>query len=320
MAGRTLPTGLTALAVAYIAATGGAARAADKPPAPTHADVKYGPHPRQVLHFWKAKADAPTPVVVFFHGGSWMKGDRMEVDRRGLLALLDDGVSVVSVEYRLISDARRADVEPPVQWPLEDAARSVQFVRSRAKDWGLDRSRVGVSGVSAGACSALWVALRDDLADPASADPVARESTRVACAAVFDAQTTLDPQLTRAWIPNATYGPHAFGRFGGDPKGAFEGFLKARDELLPAIKRYSPLEWAGAGDPPVFCAYATRIRPAGEAQRDPTHSPVFGVKLKEKLDAVKVPCEVRYPGGPGTGHASARDFLKAVLTATAAPK
>lgn len=306
--------------IAVVAACGaaGPARAADRPPAPTHADVKYGAHPRQVLHFWKAKGDAPTPVVVFVHGGSWIKGDRMEVDRRGLLALLGDGISVASVEYRLVTDARKADVDPPVRWPLEDAARAVQFVRHHAKEWGLDPARVGVSGVSAGACSALWVALRDDLADPAAADPVARESTRVACAAVFDAQTTLDPQLTRAWIPNATYGPHAFGRFGGDPKAAFEGFLKARDELLPAIKRYSPLEWAGAGDPPVFCAYATKSRPAGQPQRDPTHAPVFGVKLKEQLDAAKVPCEVSYPGGPATGHASAREFLKAVLTAPAA--
>ena len=30
-------------------------------PTPTHANVKYGPHERNVLDFYKADADAPTP-------------------------------------------------------------------------------------------------------------------------------------------------------------------------------------------------------------------------------------------------------------------
>ncbi|MDY0171091.1 MAG: hypothetical protein RBS80_31415 [Thermoguttaceae bacterium] len=46
-------------------------RAAD-PPAPTLANVPYGPHPRQVLDLWKADAPAPTPLVFYIHGGGWM--------------------------------------------------------------------------------------------------------------------------------------------------------------------------------------------------------------------------------------------------------
>ena len=49
------------------------------------------------------------------------------------------------------------------------------------------------------------------MADPKSADPVARESTRLWCAGVVMAQTSLDPAQLREWIPNATYGGHAFG-------------------------------------------------------------------------------------------------------------
>jgi len=36
---------------------------------PTEADVAYGKHPKQVLHFWKAKSDKPAPL--FFY--SWWR-------------------------------------------------------------------------------------------------------------------------------------------------------------------------------------------------------------------------------------------------------
>ena len=55
--------------------------------------------------------------------------------------------------------------------PLEDAARALQFVRSKAAQWNLDKQRIGASGGSAGACSALWLAFHDDMADPNSQDP-----------------------------------------------------------------------------------------------------------------------------------------------------
>jgi acetyl esterase/lipase len=47
-----------------------------KNPAPTVANLKYGPHERNVLDFWQAKSDKPTPVLFFIHGGGWMGGDK----------------------------------------------------------------------------------------------------------------------------------------------------------------------------------------------------------------------------------------------------
>ena len=43
-------------------------------PKPTLANVPYGPHPKQVLDFYKAKSPTPTPVVFHIHGGGWMGG------------------------------------------------------------------------------------------------------------------------------------------------------------------------------------------------------------------------------------------------------
>ena len=50
------------------------ARSATTLPPPTHADVQYGPHPRNVLDFWQAPSDKPTPLIVYIHGGGFVAG------------------------------------------------------------------------------------------------------------------------------------------------------------------------------------------------------------------------------------------------------
>ena len=117
-------------------------RASTKPslPAPTMADVPYGTHPKQVLHFWKAESQKPTPLLFFIHGGGWQGGDR----KSGLVGVLPEmlkaGISVVSIEYRFVPEAHAAGVKPPVEWPLHDAARALQFVRSKAAEWNIDKT------------------------------------------------------------------------------------------------------------------------------------------------------------------------------------
>jgi acetyl esterase/lipase len=88
---------------------------------------------------------------------------------------------------------------------------ALQFLRSKAAEWSINRQHIGASGGSAGACSSLWLALHEDMAQPDSPDPVARESTRLRCAALVGAQTSLDPKVMREWMPNIRYGGQAFG-------------------------------------------------------------------------------------------------------------
>src|SRR5439155_20039994 len=145
----------------------------------------------------------------------------------------DAGISVVSVNYRYISQSQ--EVVPPVKAPLHDAARALQLVRSKAKEWNIDKERIGASGGSAGACSSLWLAFHDDLADPNSSDLIAHESTRLWCAAVSGAQTTLDPKQMKEWTTNSNYGGHAFGFTGDIAKkiSQFDEFLAKRETILP---------------------------------------------------------------------------------------
>lgn len=280
------------------------------PPTPTLFDVSYGKHPKQVLHFWKADSDKPTPLLFYIHGGGWQGGHRLSGLGGMLPAMLKAGISVVSVEYRFINEATADKVVPPVLGPLSDAARALQFVRSKAAEWNIDKTRIGASGGSAGACSSLWLNFHPDRADAKSDDPVARESTRLWCAAVTGAQTTLDPQQMKEWTPNSSYGAHAFG-FKGDPAkklSSFNDFLAGREKILEWIAEYSPYALVTSDDPPVYMFYSTP--PAlGQDQKDPTHTSNFGVKLQEKVRSVGVECELVYPGAPEVKHATVQDYL-----------
>lgn len=274
-------------------------------------NVAYGPHRMQVIYFWRAKSDQPTPLLVYIHGGGWSGGDRSVV--RGMLQpALDAGISVASVEYRTIKDSTADGLVPPVKGPMLDCARALQFCRSKAKEWNLDKTRVALAGGSAGACTSLWLAFHDDMADPQSDDPVARESTRVICAAVSGAQTTLDPHQMREWTPNSKYGAHAFGITGTAKVSSFQMFYEAREQILPWIREYSPYELVTRGDSPVGLFYSTPPN-LGQEEKDPTHTANFGVKLKERCDASRVSCELVYPGAPDVKHPTDSAFIKAYL-------
>lgn len=254
-----------------------------KPPVPpTGENLKYGPHARNVLDFFQAKSDKPTPLAFCIHGGGWQGGDKASYYGR-VKQFLDNGISVVTINYRLMAQANEQKVTPPVKAPLEDAARALQFVRSKAKEWNIDKTRIGATGGSAGGCSSLWLAFHDEMADPKSDDPVARESTRLYCAGVDGAQVTLDPKEVREWLPNYTYGAHAFGLK------SLDEVERDRSKLASWIKEYSPMSHVTKDDPPIGLYYGgVKGAKVGENHPDPTHSPILGVKLAEKLKATGI--------------------------------
>ena len=263
-------------------------------------DVAYGTHPRQVLDFYQAKSEKPTPVVFYIHGGGWQAGDKSINPK----PFLDKGISVAAINYRYVKHGVEDKVVPPVKAPLYDAARALQFVRSKAKEWNIDKKRIGATGGSAGGCSSLWLAFHDDLADPKSDDPIARESTRLYCAAVNGAQTSLDPKELREWMPNYGYGAHAFGL----PN--FKSLIDKREDVLKWIKEYSPIELAKKDAPPIALFYGgDKNAKVGDSPKDPTHSPILGIKLEEKLKDLGVDVILVYPGRPSAMYKNSTDYL-----------
>jgi acetyl esterase len=254
-------------------------------PRPDFGNIRYGPHERNVLDLWKAKSrsrpDVATPVVIFFHGGGFRSGDKSSVPTGLLARCLEAGISVASANYRLTQMAA-------FPAPMLDGVRAIQYLRSHAQELEIDPARIAASGSSAGAGIALWVAFHDDLADPDSPDPVARQSSRLSCAGVDGAQTSYDPRFIKALIGGRAHEHPALP--------LFYGLTADGDEDSPrAHKLYeeaSPLNHVSSGDPPVILFYAEPkgALPAGAKPGQGIHHPRFGDALKAQLDPLKIEC------------------------------
>ncbi|MEP6562523.1 MAG: alpha/beta hydrolase [Nakamurella sp.] len=99
----------------------------------------------------------PAPLVVWIHGGAWMLGDRRylpETLRPNQLfdELLAAGLAVATIDYR-----HAAEAAFPAQ--LHDAKAAVRYLRAHADVLGLDVSRIGVWGESAGGHLAALIGL-----------------------------------------------------------------------------------------------------------------------------------------------------------------
>lgn len=97
---------------------------------------------------------APSPVWFYTHGGGWIGGDRGEpkLCERLCDRLLDDGVAIVSVQYRLCTNG----VMFPI--PVDDCADALRYFAARAGEYHLDLSRAMTGGISAGGHLALMLA------------------------------------------------------------------------------------------------------------------------------------------------------------------
>lgn len=249
--------------------------------APTLADVRYGPHERNVLNFWRASSDRPTPVLFRIHGGGWYTGDVHGRERPE--DWLGRGISVVSIRYRLTT----TDILPA---PVLDVARALQFVRHMAREWNIDPARIVCLGGSAGGCTSLWLALHDDLADPNSADPVARESTKPLGAVATNPQTSLDPR----WILEHI-GPHAnrhamiFRSFGAE---SAQAMIDDFPRYEAAVREFSPIAHVDAGDAPIYLESSDDFTVPAKNTSHGIHHPAFAAKLKERADTAGLRCEL----------------------------
>ncbi|MGV3724001.1 MAG: alpha/beta hydrolase fold domain-containing protein, partial [Actinomycetota bacterium] len=257
---------------------------------PTHADVKYGSRERQVLDFWRAPGDRPSPVLVHIHGGGFVGGDKRSLSPIFLREALASGISVASIHYRFVGKG----VTFPA--PQQDGARAIQFIRSRSKEWNVDPKRIGAFGGSAGAGISLWVGFHDDMADPKNADPVLRESTRLAVIGSLGGQTTYDPIEIKKLIGGRAWEhPSMFLVYGVSTPDEALNPTPARKMLYDEV---SAVTHVSKGDPPVFMIYN---EPDGElpANARPGQGlphPAFARLLTPKLDAAGIPS-----GGDGGG-------------------
>ncbi|HET9362452.1 MAG TPA: alpha/beta hydrolase, partial [Vicinamibacterales bacterium] len=92
--------------------------------------------------YYRRGATTPQPTVVYFHGGFWAAGTK-EGAVMTILPWIELGWNVVNVEYRL---ARVA----PAPAAVEDCLCALRYLAAQAKTYGIDVSRIVVTGESAG--------------------------------------------------------------------------------------------------------------------------------------------------------------------------
>ena len=250
--------------------------------APTHADVSYGPHARNVMDVWLADSDSPTPVLVSIHGGGFRGGNK-SVDSSLLRQCLDADISVVAITYRLSGDAIA-----PAQFL--DSGRAIQFIRHHAKQWNIDPTRMASTGGSAGAGLSLWLGFHDDLADPNSDDPVLRQSTRLTCMVVFNGQTSYDPRVIRELFAGTdTYKHQALSQLYDVDLDKLDDLPKEKYELFEEV---SALPHLTQDDAPALLLYSSEMDAKITTQGIGIHHPRFGTLLKEQMDQLGIECRV----------------------------
>jgi acetyl esterase len=270
---------------------------------PTHANVKYGKDERNVFDIWLAKSDKPTPLAIYIHGGGFRAGSKEKLSKDALKQLLKAGISVASINYRYLT------IDTPLPTSHHDARRALQFMRSKAEEWNLDKSRVAAFGGSAGAQICMWLAYSDDMAKPKSKDPIKRESTRLTCVATTGGQTTNQTEFWKEMITDIM-----------GHKIEAEGFVRSLGRLVDPEKirmatwgassleeasriasQHSALSIISKDDPPIFMTYG--MDPPAKPPSDRNrlrgwiiHHVNLGIALKEKTDALELEAHLKYPG------------------------
>jgi len=191
---------------------------------------------------------------------------------------LDSGISFAAANYRLSQHALY-----PAQ--MHDSARAIQFIRGKAGEWNIDPTRIAAHGGSAGSGISLWLAFHDDLADPNSDDPIARQSTRLVCAVALGMQSTYDPREIKEVVPGKAYNHPALRLLHGLPED-WDWDTADIDEALSAkLKDSSPITHLTKDDPPAFLFHYKRAEKAGDI-----HHPNFGRHLKKAMDELGIEC------------------------------
>ncbi|HYG97320.1 MAG TPA: alpha/beta hydrolase [Solirubrobacterales bacterium] len=110
-----------------------------------------------------APAQAPAPLLVYYHGGGWVIGDLETHDSPCRFLAAHSGARVLAVDYRLAP-------EHPFPAAAEDAFAAYAWVAANADRLGTEASRIAVGGDSAGAnlaAVACLLAREDEAPSPA---------------------------------------------------------------------------------------------------------------------------------------------------------
>lgn len=149
-------------------------------------DIAYDSKTRTQFDIWLPNSNTPTGLVIYVHGGGFTSGDKdfvYSVQSGGawdfptdIRYLLQNNIAFASIRYTYLNNTGETE---GIKKSMSDVRRALQYIRNRATDFNIDKTKIILSGNSAGAGTSLWIAFNNDFTNTASSDPVLRESSRV---------------------------------------------------------------------------------------------------------------------------------------------
>jgi acetyl esterase/lipase len=188
-------------------------------------------------------AAGPAPLCVYLHGGGWMRGARTDRAAERLLPVARAGVAVASVTYRLSGQA----VFPA---PLDDVRAAVRWLRAHGAEHGVDATRIGAWGASAGGHLASLLALTSDERDAELGD-----SSVQAAVAWF---ATSDLLRLASDVPEGPLPPFVTGPLPDPPFEARLLGVGAAADAPDRARAASPVTHVSAAAPPFLIAHGDR--------------------------------------------------------------
>lgn len=205
------------------------------------------------LDLYVPRCAAAPPLAVYFHGGGWARGTRTDRAEERLMPLARHGVAVASVSYRLVGVAR---------WPaqLHDAKGAVRWLRAHASEYGIDGSRIGAWGASAGGHLAALLGLTAGLSElEGDVGGNLDQDSSVRCVVAWFAPTDLIALTDQPVDPAVPLPPFLADRPAGQTP-AQAGLLGVRNvhEAPDAARAASPTSYAHRPGPPFLLVHGDR--------------------------------------------------------------
>ncbi|MDR6510699.1 acetyl esterase/lipase [Novosphingobium capsulatum] len=127
-------------------------------------DLAYGPHERHRLDLYGTPGDAPKPVLVFVHGGGFLRGDKGGSEAE---TWPNAAVGRMAAQAGMIGAVINYRLAPDHTWPAgsQDVLAALDWLAAHVADHGGDPQRIVLVGTSAGAVHVAGaIRLRPDLA------------------------------------------------------------------------------------------------------------------------------------------------------------
>ena len=180
------------------------------------------------------ESTGPLPCIVLIHGGGWAAGNKNGHNQQ-VHDFVQKGYVSATIHYRFA---------PKYVFPaqVEDVKCAIRFLRANADKYGIDKTRIGAVGFSAGAHLSMMLGAMDkeDGLEGEGGNP--DESSKVNAVVAFFGPTDF---RTDDW-PKQTIGIlHTF-------------FSGTKEEKAEAYKKASPITYVNAGDAPMLLIQGTK--------------------------------------------------------------